>query len=98
MTSAGTQIARPACAAFGLCVNMALFEKLAALRGLQTLIVTKLVVGVADGPVARVPASIRRYREIAPAGAARVRRTGAPMQLLQRNRQVCQRNGSAGER
>src|ERR1700726_4478992 len=95
MAPAGAQIAGPAGPAIGLRVDVAVFKEAAPAHGIQTVARSHLERRIADGAMARVPASPGGYRKIATASAAWVRRASTAMDLLERDREIRQSHGQA---
>jgi hypothetical protein len=69
-------------------MDMAHLKKAAAPHAVEPRVVPKLVRRLADGAVTRVPASVGCNGKISAARAARIRRAGPSMKLLERHREI----------
>src|SRR5580658_6902337 len=96
MAGAGTQIARPAAAAVGLGMNVALGEEAMAARVVEPGTVAHVEFRLADGAMAGVPAAVGGDGKIAAAGAARVGRAGAARDLFERDSEIGQPDRQPG--
>ena len=83
--ASGSAATTPTRAAVQLCMDMALRHERSAGCRIKADIRAELVCGIADCAMTCVPASGRRDREIAAAGAAGIGRGCAPVKLLQRD-------------